>query len=73
MKKFFLAAGLASLMACATTNNDAKTRGKTNEPAVQSAVSSPMPAFSLGKLGGGALASTELAGKPLMINFWHPS
>jgi hypothetical protein len=40
--------------------------------AESAAPSRPMPAFTLEKLGGGSFASTELAGKPALINFWHP-
>lgn len=71
MKKLFLGVGLLFVVACATTNNETKNTTKTGE--VTAEVSKPMPTFSLNKLGGGAFASAELAGKPLMVNFWHPS
>ena len=70
MKKLFLGVGLLFVVACATTN---ETKNTTKASEVTAEVSKPMPAFSLNKLGGGAFASTELAGKPLMVNFWHPS
>jgi cytochrome oxidase Cu insertion factor (SCO1/SenC/PrrC family) len=73
MKRFLFTATLAQLLfflACATTSSDAQKNPKTSEVA---AVSRPMPAFSLTQAGGGSLASAELAGKPLMVNFWHPS
>ena len=77
MKKLLMAAGMAHVLffvSCATTNqNDTKTPPVIKEAPVIAPVSAPMPAFSLNKLGGGTLASTELAGKPLMINFWHPA
>jgi hypothetical protein len=72
MKKLFWAAGAAYVwlfVACATTNNDAKNAPKT----IEVMAAKPMPVFSLNKLGGGSFASTELAGKSLLINFWSPS
>jgi cytochrome oxidase Cu insertion factor (SCO1/SenC/PrrC family) len=62
------------LVACATGKSDGTN--DTNKPteAKTSAVSAaPMPAFSLNRVEGGTFASTELAGKAAMVNFWHPS
>jgi hypothetical protein len=66
MKKLLFALLLA---ACTTGNNEAKNTANPIEVSAQK----PMPSFSLTKLGGGTFASSELAGKPLMVNFWHPS
>jgi hypothetical protein len=71
MKKLFLGVSVLLFVACAAKNNETKNTTKTSE--VTPEVSKPMPVFSLSKLGGGSLASAELAGKPLMVNFWSPS
>lgn len=68
MKKLLFALMLAA--ACAT-NNEAKNTAKPAETV--SAAPKALPSFSLSKLGGGTVASAELTGKPLMINFWSPS
>lgn len=46
--------------------------GLTRDPSVvpSALVGRPMPAFDLETLEGGRLVSAELAGKPLILNFW---